>query len=248
MKNKIIMLLLILALIGSVSFMYIENENNKVIIDTPNEIVVKDEEKVEVSVEGTKILFAPDIDLDAARRENNNYEIVGRLELPDLFNILVSQTTNNNFYLSHSVKKEWDIKGSEFLDYRTGPLSKQINVYGHNSRDPNLKVPFLRLESFLDKDYFDSHPYIVFQHDNGKNFYKIMAIKEVVTDLEHMTVNLSGSEFKTHLDKIRSDSMYTRDVPYNENSEIIILQTCSHHLDNAYYIFTGIRISPDEVK
>ena len=248
MKNKIIFIIMLIVVIISIVFMYVENDNNKVkYTDTPNEIIVEEEEKEEVIVEGKKYLFAPDIDLNKARSDNNNNEIVGRLEVPDLFNILVSKTTNNDYYLDYSVKRERDIKGSEFLDFRTSPTDKQVNVYGHNSRDPNLKVPFLRLESFLEKEFFDSHPYIVLQHDTGKNYYKIMNIKEVVTDLEHMNVDLTGSAFKNHLDIIKSNSMYSRNVPYDENSEIIILQTCSHHLDNAYYIITGIKISYDEI-
>ena len=249
MRNKIIFFIMILVVIASIAFMYIENDNNKVkYTDTPNEIIVKEEEKEEVKIEGKKYLFAPDIDLNQARIDNNNPEIVGRLELPDLFNILVSKTTDNKYYLDYSVKRERDIKGSEFLDYRTSPTAKQINVYGHNSRDPNLKVPFLRLESFLKEDFFNSHPYIILQYDGGKSYYKIMNIKEIVTDLEHMTVDLTGTMFKNHLDKIKNNSMYTRDVYYDENSEIIVLQTCSHHLDNAYYIITGIKINYDEIE
>lgn len=251
MKNKIIFIIITIIIGVSIIFMYIENDNNKVKYtdtDTPNEIIVEEKDKEEIVVEGKKYLFAPDIDLEQARIDNNNREIVGRLELPDLFNILVSKTNNNKYYLDYSVKRERDIKGSEFLDYRTSPTDKQVNVYGHNSRDPNLKVPFLRLESFLEKDFFDSHPYIVLQYDGGKSFYKIMNIKEVVTDLEHMTVNLTGSDFVNHLNIIKNSSIYTRDVPYNESSEIIILQTCSHHLDDAYYIITGIKISYDEIE
>ena len=251
MKNKIIFIIMTIIICVSIIFMYIENDNNKVKYtdtDTPNEIIVEEKDKEEIVVEGKKYLFAPDIDLEQARIDNNNREIVGRLELPDLFNILVSKTNNNKYYLDYSVKRERDIKGSEFLDYRTSPTDKQVNVYGHNSRDPNLKVPFLRLESFLEKDFFDSHPYIVLQYDGGKSFYKIMNIKEVVTDLEHMTVDLTGTAFKNHLDIIKSNSMYTRDVYYDEHSEIIILQTCSHHLDNAYYIITGIKISYDDIE
>lgn len=239
---------MVLLVIGSIIFMYVENENNKVKYDTPNEIIVDEKDKEEIIVEGKRYLFAPDIDLNQARIDNNNNEIVGRLEIPDLFNVLVSRTTDNQYYLSHSVKRERDAKGSEFLDYRTSPLDKQVNVYGHNSRSHNLKVPFLRLENFLEKDFFDSHPYIVLQYDGGKSFYKIMAIKEIVTDFEHMTVDLTGSAFKTHVDKLKSSPIYTRDVYYDENSEIIVLQTCSHHLDNAYYIITGVKISYDEIE
>ena len=186
--------------------------------------------------------MSPDVDLQAERKNKNNYDIIGRLEIPDLYNILIVRGKDNQYYLNRSIEKKQDVRGSEFMDYRVYPSSKQINIYGHNSRDKNIKVPFLRLESFLDESFFNKNPYIIFQHDSGKNIYKIISIKEVVTDFEHMTVDTYGTDFVRHVDKLKSNSIYTRDVPYDENSEIIILQTCSHHLDNAYYIITAVKI------
>lgn len=217
-------------------------DENVIFSDSPEEIIVSDEEKEVVEIDDREyVKMSPDVDLAAKRKEHNNNDIIGRLELPNLFNILIVRGSDNSYYLNYSVNKTKDIRGSEFMDYRVTPTSKQINIYGHNSRDVNVKVPFLKLEQFLDKTYFDNNPYIIFQYDEGKSVYKIMSIKEVTTN-QHMTVNKTGTDFIEQVNYFRTNAIYTRDVPFDESSDIIVLQTCSHHLDNAYYLITGIKI------
>lgn len=206
-----------------------------------SEIIVNEEDKVEIPVEEEVLSLAPDVDIEQIRHNYGNHEIIGRLEIPNLFNVLVTKTSDNSFYLEHSIYRKKDPLGTEFMDFRVMPTSKQINIYGHNSRDKSLNIPFLRLENFLDKNFFDENPYIVFQHDSGKSIYKITAIKEVTTD-EHMNVSKTGDDFVKHVDFFRKNAIHTRDVSYNQDSDIIILQTCSHHLDNAYYLLVGIKI------
>lgn len=249
-KNKLKLLLTILFILiiaASLGTMFIDifkpKEENILYEDAPEEIVVPDDEKEVVEIDDREyVKMSPDVDLAEKRKTHNNTDIIGRLEIPDLFNILVVKGSDNYYYLNNSINKKEDVRGSEFMDYRVSPASKQINIYGHNTRDENIKVPFLKLEKFLDKTFFDNHPYIIFQYDGGKSVYKIISIKEITTDYEHMELNKTGENFVTHVDKLKSNSIYTREVEYNEDSEIIVLQTCSHHLDNAYYIITGVKI------
>lgn len=249
-KNKLKILLsiffisIIIISLGTLIFELSKKpEENILYSDAPEEIVVPEEEKEEVEIDDREyVKMSPDVDLASKRKQHNNNDIVGRLEIPDLFNILVVRGKDNYFYLNNSINKKEDVRGSEFMDYRVTSTSKQINIYGHNTRDPNIKVPFLKLESFLKKDFFDSHPYIIFQHDNGKSVYKILSIKEITTDYEHMELTKTGTNFVKHVDKLKSDAIYTREVPYDETSEIIVLQTCSHHLENAFYIITAVKI------
>lgn len=249
-KNKlkiILSIFFISVMLVSLGVLFVElskpPHENILYSDAPEEIIVPEEEKEVVEVDDREyVKMSPDVDLDSKRKQHNNNDIIGRLEIPDLFNILVVKGNDNNFYLNNSINKKADVRGSEFMDYRVTPTSKQINIYGHNTRDANIKVPFLKLESFLKKDFFDSHPYIIFQHDNGKSVYKIISIKEITTDYEHMELTKTGTDFVKHVDKLKSKSIYTREVAYDESSEIIVLQTCSHHLDNAFYIITAVKI------
>lgn len=250
MKKKLLYAFFILLMIVSGVFYYLEStkeeETPEIYEPTPSEIEVKEEDKQEEVVESLSIKMAPDVDLAKKRKEHNNNEIVGRLEIPDLINVLVVKTKDNSFYLNHNVDRKYDIRGSEFLDYRVNTNSKQINIYGHNTRDTNIKVAFLKLEKFLDKSFFEKNQYIVFQQDNGKKIYKIIAMKEVneEANAEHLIVDYTGSKFVEHLKKMTTGKgiIYSRSVPYDENSEIIVLQTCSHRGTKKLFTLVGVRI------
>ncbi len=252
MKKKILYVVFTLIIVASAIVLYIDYTNKpdeeepEIYQPTLSEVEVKEEEKQEKVVEKTTIKMAPDLDLNAQRKKYNNNEIIGRLEIPDLFNVLVAKTNNNEFYLHHAVDKSSDVRGTEFLDYRVSPTSKQVNIYGHNTRDQNIKVAFLKLEKFLDKSFFDKNPYIIFQYDGGKSIYKIVAIKEVYdSNKEHLNVSYTGQQFLNHVKNMTTGNGVRNsrsDVEITEDSEIIVLQTCSHHWDNAYYTVIGVKI------
>lgn len=243
---RIILIIFCIILVGVSGYLFYKDLTYKDKIYEPalNDIKVDDSEKTPVAIEHEVIKMSPDVDLAAQRLYYNNNDIIGRLEIPDLFNILVVNGIDNKYYLNKDLYKKSNVKGNEFLDYRLKPDAKQVNIYGHNSRDPNVQVPFLRLEKYIDKDFFDNNPYIIWQYDGGKRIYKISVWKEIQTDREHMIVDTSGATFLGHVSKLLSNSTYIRSVPYDVNSNIIILQTCSHHLSNAFYLLIGIEIQP----
>ena len=248
-KKIILYLFFIAIIVASGIVFYLESQKKEEELDIfnplPSEIEIKEDETTGYTIESSLVKLAPDVDLNEERKKYNNKDIVGRLEIPELINTLVVKGTDNSYYLKHSIKKEYDIRGTEFLDYRLTTSSKQLNIYGHNTRDSRIKVAFLKLEQFLKKDYFDNNKYIVFQHDGGKNFYKIIAIKEIRgTDNEHMGVSYTGSGFVEHVQRMTTGEgvVNSRNVYYDENSEILVLQTCSHHWDNAFYIITAVKM------
>ena len=62
--------------------------------------------------------FSPDVDLEYYREYYNNNEIVARLEIPNLFNLMITKTTNNEYYLDHSIDRNSNIEGTEFMDFQ----------------------------------------------------------------------------------------------------------------------------------
>lgn len=187
-------------------------------------------------------IFSKDLNIkDIKTKTYKNEDIIARLEIPNLFNILITQTDNNDYYLTHSIKKEKNKKGTEFMDYRVTKTSNQINIYGHNSKTYNL--PFSKLESFLEKDYFDKNKYVLLQFEKERRIYEIISIKEITTDYTHMKVNVKKEEFNEHITKLTNNSINKRDIKYNENSNILVLQTCSYNQEKTYYIIVAIEIS-----
>ncbi len=252
--RKLLYVLFTLLIIVSGFIFYSEytkqQEEPEVYEPTPSEIEVEEDKKEEVVIaeetEKITIKMAPDVDLDAERKKYNNNDIIGRLEIPDLFNVLVVRGTDNDYYLSHSIEKKKDIRGSEFMDFRLTPTSKQVNIYGHNSRDPKIKVAFLKLEKFLEKDFFDNNPYIIFQYDGGKSIYKIRGMRQIPeSNTDHLNkVHYTGQEFVKYVNELTGQDglINYRDIAVDENSEILVLQTCSHDWDKALYIITAVKI------
>lgn len=253
-KKILLYIFFILVIIGSGIVFYIDynkaQEQPPEYDPLPSEIQVDDKDKEEVVVESISLNLAPDVDLTHERTYYHNDDIIGRLEIPDLINVLVVRGNDNQYYLSHSIFKEYDIRGTEFMDHRLNVNSKQINIYGHNTRDINIKVAFLKLEQFLDQSFFDNNQYIVFQHDTGKKFYRIIALKEVrQNNNEHMIVDYTGSDFVSHVQNMTTGEgvINSRVLPYDENSEIIVLQTCSHHWDNAFYTLIAVKVKEQDL-
>ena len=247
-------ILFTLVIIGSIAFIaytYLSPDKKVEEELPPSVIPIDPDTEVEINIDPyTSIKMAPDVDLNAERAKYGNNDIVGRLEIPDLINVLVVRGSDNQFYLKHDLYKAYDYRGSEFLDYRVLPTSKQVNIYGHNSRDVNSTVAFLKLEKFLDAEFFNNNQYIIFQHDGGKSIYKIHTLKEVKeSNTEHMNVDLTGAAFVNHFNNMTTNAttgsgvIYSRNVEFSENSDIIVLQTCSHHWDSALYTIIGIKIN-----
>lgn len=184
--------------------------------------------------------FSPDVDLEYYREYYNNEDIIARLEIPNVFNLMITRTNDNEYYLNHSIDKKSDIKGTEFIDYRVTPYSKQINIYGHNSQVYDL--PFKKLENYLDESFYNNNEYIILQHDNGKRIYKIFSFKKVTTDYEHMNVIVDEEKFVNHLNILKSNSIYSSDVTFSKDSNIIVLQTCTFDNDDSYYVLSAIEI------
>lgn len=173
------------------------------------------------------------------KKEYLNDEIIAKLEIPNLFDILITQSKDNEYYLNHSISKKSDKKGTEFMDYRVNINSKQINIYGHNSQTYNL--PFRKLEKYLDKNFFEENKYINLSDDNNKSVYQILLIKEISDDYEHMKIDINEKNVVNHLNKLKENSIHYRELTYNSNTDILVLQTCSYNNQDSYYIIVAIK-------
>lgn len=231
----IIIILSILLLISStIEIINIITPSENLLPTTPVEQPTISEDELEK----LNSLFSKDIDFAIPRKENKNNEIVGRVEIPGVFNLLLTQTKDNDYYIEYNIKKKRSNKGTEFIDYRNKMTDKQINIYGHNSRLYDL--PFKKLENFLKKDFFDKNEYLLLQHEEGRRIYRIAAIKKVTTDYEHMVLNTTNQ--KEHISKLLKNSIQSRELEYDDNTNIIVLQTCVRQHDGHYYILIGFEV------
>ena len=153
---------------------------------------------------------------------------------------IVVKTTDNDYYLTHNLKKETSKIGTTFMDYRNLSTDRKILIYGHNSK--TLKTEFHILENFLDNSFYRNHSKIILEMENETYEYQIFSILVVTTDYQHMKLNFTDEEWHNHLSYLIENSVYDTNTEVLDTDDIIILQTCYYQPDNSYILLAGKKI------
>ncbi len=159
----------------------------------------------------------------------NNDDVYGILSIGNQdTSIPVVKGNDNNYYLNHSITKEYSIIGSVFIDYRHDSTTRQINIYGHNSGnyDPPLRI----LENYLfSEEYFRSNPNLELRIDNEVRKYQIFSVypADKKSKEEHMQFDYQNElDWLMHFERMHQRSLYKTDIVFSENDNILVLQTC----------------------
>ncbi len=227
-KHYIIIILLVMLIVSILTF-YIYKYNNTL----KSKII--NSNTIEVDYEINKIDYEEE--LNKVRNKYNNNDIVGILSnSDDTLNEIVMQSTDNDYYLEHTVYHESNWRGQTFLDYRNDiNNSDKLIIYGHNSNYYNL--PFKVLENYYNKSYYDENKYLYLQTNLNKYKYEIFSVYVEVSDWDYynkMKFN-TKDEYYNHILKLKNKSMYDTNVLVNEDDKILIIQTCSTKKEYSNY-------------
>ena len=227
-KHYIIIILLVMLIISIITFNIYKYNNT-----LKNKII--NSNVIEVNHEVNKINYEEE--LNKVRNKYNNNDIVGILSNSDeTLNEIVMQSTDNDYYLEHTVYHESNWRGQTFLDYRNDiNNSDKLIIYGHNSNYYNL--PFKVLENYYNKSYYDENKYLYLQTDLNKYKYEIFSVYVEVSDWDYynkMKFN-TKDEYYNHILKLKNKSMYDTNVSVNSDDKILIIQTCSTKKEYSNY-------------
>lgn len=171
------------------------------------------------------------------KNDYNNDDIVGILFVENAdFSEIIVQTTDNDYYLEHSLNKEYDWRGQGFLDYRVDiNNSKKLLIYGHNAS--NNDIPFKFFENYYDSNFLREHKYMYLQTDERVKKFEIFSVYVEVSDWSYFSkINFSSEEeFYNHILNLKNKSLYDTGVKIDKTDEILIIQTCSYHGDYISY-------------
>ena len=187
------------------------------------------------TTESEEVPIIKENEVEKLQKEYNNEDVVGTLEILNTdYKVPVVQGSDNNYYLRRLPNKEYSIMGSIFLDYRVNiNTSKKLLIYGHN--DKKIEMPFKILENYYDKSYLDSHKYVVITSKERVRTYEIFSVFVEPTDFSYMKVNFKNSSYIEHLNLLKNKSMFNLDIDLDENTNILLLQTCSTHKNYLKY-------------
>ena len=218
-KKKLIIIIILLSIFSIlVAINYSLKETKEKPIEKP--IVIKKEKKIDYE----KIIN------DLKNKYNNN-DVVALVEIPNVLEEAIVQTSNNDYYLHYDLYKNENIIGASFLDYRNDlNSSKKLLIYSHS--DPEGTLPFVKLTNYNNEEFFNNNKYIYLTDSNKKRKYEVFSSYIETDDFDYVNLeSFNGLTYSEHLNKLKNKSYVKSDIELDDNSKVLILQTCSFNED-----------------
>lgn len=172
----------------------------------------------------------------------SNDDIIGELSINNTdLKVPIVKGKDNDYYLKRLLNKQVNSLGSVFMDYRNNTSDKKIIIYGHNSH--NVYTEFHILEKYLNRSYYSNHSIITFKDINYTYTYQIFSVYKTNKNYKHVNLNFTSEEYSEHVKWLKNNSLYDTHVPIDDDSQIIVLQTCDISNEGEYIIVVGKKIN-----
>ena len=143
-------------------------------------------------------------------------------------NNVVVQTTNNDYYLTHSFNHEINKAGWIFSDYRNNfdNLNDNTIIYGHRRLDGTMFGPLIDI---LTEEYLNNINNHIIKISTPNNNYIFETISVYTIDKEsyYITSNFSQPEnYLEFLNTLKNRSIHDFNTTLDANDKILTLSTC----------------------
>lgn len=138
------------------------------------------------------------------------------------------QTSDNDYYLTHSFTKDYNEAGWVFLDYRNNiqQLDKNTIIYAHSRLD---KTMFGSLKNLLKSDWYsntDNH-IIKLSTKNQNTLWQVFSVYHIPTTNDYLRTSFNSDfDFTSFAKKLQNRSVYSFNTSVTENDKILTLSTC----------------------
>ncbi len=211
------------------------NDNINKISNTKTE-EIKDNENTElISTPDDKesdywyYITFPLIKVDFTELIKKNEDTVGWINVNNTnINYPVVQSTDNNYYLTHSYDKKENEAGWVFLDYRNNKdfTSKNNIIYAHSRLD---KTMFGSLSKVLKQSWYKDKSNHIIRLSTPKedSLWQIFSVYVIKEETYYITTSWpSDTEYLDFLNTIKERSKYNFNTELNTNDKILTLSTC----------------------
>lgn len=188
-------------------------------------------------------VIAP-ITVDFAGLQAVNPEVVGWLYCEGTnINYPVMQGSDDDYYLTHSYDRAYNISGSIFVEAGNSPGFTDLNtiIYGHNMKNEAM---FAHLDNWAEQSYYDAHP--VMWLLTPERDYRIELFSGYTTSAYSDTYLLfpePGDAFDAYLQRAAALSDFRSEVTLDKDGRYVLLSTCAYVFDNARFVLHG-KLSP----
>ena len=221
-KHKIPFFRIISFIIVALCLVYIvnwiiENRHSNEIMQVAKEYVIEDENN-------------NDINVDFEKLREINQEVVGWIKVNNTnIDYPVVQSSDNSFYLSHSLDKEYNAAGWPFVDYRvkSDGNDKNITIYGHNRKDGSM---FGSLKNILEPEWYENKEnlQVTYVTDEGTKTYQVFSVYQIEKETFYTNTAFDNDEeYISFLNELKSRSEVDFNIDLNEEDKILTLSTCA---------------------
>ena len=210
-----------------------ENINVEEIQDTENTEII--EPVIEVPKENPywDYINMNMINVDFNSLKRTNPDVVGWLKVNGTnINYPFVQSSDNDYYLTHSFNKSYNGAGWVFLDYRNnGTNNKNTIIYAHGRSD---KTMFGTLKNVLNNGWLNNtNNYVIkISTETENSLWQIFSVYRIPTTSDYLQTNFNDeTEYQNFLDMIKDRSSHNFDTNVVSTDNILTLSTCYNNSD-----------------
>lgn len=210
-----------------------ENINVEEIQDTENTEII--EPVIEVPKENPywDYINMNMINVDFNGLKRTNPDVVGWLKVNGTnINYPFVQSSDNDYYLTHSFNKSYNGGGWVFLDYRNnGTNNKNTIIYAHGRSN---KTMFGTLKNVLNNGWLNNtNNYVIkISTETENSLWQIFSVYRIPTTSDYLQTNFNDeTEYQNFLDMIKDRSSHNFKTSVASTDNILTLSTCYNNSD-----------------
>ncbi len=211
----------------------LKNADLKSVSDSKNTEIINQDEDIDKSSYYWKYINMNMLNVDIKKLKETNKDIIGWVKVDGTnVNYPFVQTSNNSYYLTHSIDKSYNTAGWVFLDYRN-QLTNNTNtiIYAHGRVD---KTMFGSLKNVLSKSFLkNKNNYVIkISTENENSLWQIFSAYHIPTTNDYLVTEFSSdTKYQIFLDMIKERSSYDFDTSVKVSDKILTLSTCYNKTD-----------------
>ncbi len=197
---------------------YVDSVNTSNVITKVNELVTVEENPEDSSIK-----------VDLSELKKVNPDTVGWIQVVGTdVNYPFVQTTDNDFYLTHSFDKTYNSAGWVFLDYRNNldNFNKNTILYAHGRLD---KTMFGSLKDVFEPSWYDNsdNHIIKISTESQNTIWQIFSTYHIPATNDYIQTSFeSDNEFESFINMIKNRSTHNFNTSVDSTDNILTLSTC----------------------
>jgi len=171
----------------------------------------------------------PLLDVNLAELKKINSDTKGWVKVEGTnINYPFVQSVDNSYYLNHSFRKNKNIAGWVFLDYRNNIVSLDRNtiIYAHGRIN---SVLFGTLKNLISSNWYEnsSNHIIKLSTDSHNSLWQVFSVYRIPTSSDYIVTNFENDEtFVNFLNFLKNRSVFDFNIDFTSEDKVLTLSTC----------------------